>query len=65
MDRMSMDGYGLVRGSLLDMRDGAWKKKKKKTATCTVGRYSKAKAKAKAGQGRRAALIIKQGDVEI
>lgn len=40
MDRMGTDGYERVRGSLLDMRDGAWKKKKT-TATCTVGRHGR------------------------
>lgn len=52
MDRMSMDGYELVRGSLLDIRDGAWKKKKKTTATCTVGRYSKARQRQRQRQGK-------------
>jgi hypothetical protein len=55
MDGMDTDGYEWVRGSLLDMRDGA-RKKKKKTTCSYVGTVR---------QGRRAALIIKQGDVEI
>lgn len=54
MDGMDTDGYEWVRGSLLDMRDGA--RKKKKTTCSYVGTVR---------QGRRAALIIKQGDVEI